>query len=71
MLDGLAISTRVAVGRALRHVLGGDARAGAGPVVDHDRLAERAASGSGKRARHEVRRAAGREAHDQADRLAG
>ena len=61
----------VAVGRALRHVLGGDARARAGPVLHHDRLAERLAERLLERARHEVRRAAGREADHQANRLGG
>ena len=45
----------VAVGRALRDELGGEARARARLVVDHDRLAERALQRLLQRARHDSR----------------
>src|SRR6185295_16091629 len=61
----------VAIGLALRHELGGDARAGARLVLHHHRLAERAAERLLESARDEVGGAAGREADHQAHRLRG
>ncbi len=46
----------------------GDGGPGAGAVLDHDGLAERGADGNGEDPRDEVGEAAGREAHDPADR---
>src|SRR6185295_7634321 len=58
----------VAVGRRLGDEVGGEAAAGAGAVLDDDRLAERAADRLAQRARDVVGGAAGSEADDQADR---
>src|SRR5213079_1507345 len=60
---------RVAVGRRLRRELRADRAAGAGPVVDDDRLAKLRADLLRDRARHGVVAAAGREGDDQVDRL--
>jgi hypothetical protein len=54
----------------VRHVLRGDGRSGAGAILDHDRLAERAAELVAIRARHGVGGAPGRETDDEADGLA-
>src|SRR5689334_19026488 len=62
---------RVAVGRAAGDLLGGDARAGAGLVLDHERLAKRAHERLLQRARDEIGRAARREADHQLDRMRG
>ena len=61
----------VAIGTGLRHPLRGDDAAGAGPVVDHHRLAQRARHGLAHGARREVGDAAGAERHDQRDRSLG
>src|ERR1700693_3445458 len=60
---------RVAIGSAFRDVLRRDARAGAGAVVDHDRLAEHAPERLGEGGRDEVGGAARRKAGDQPDRF--
>jgi hypothetical protein len=61
----------VAVGRRLRHLPGGHGAGRAWPVLDHHRLAEKLGHARREDARHHVGAAAGREAHDHADRLAG
>ena len=58
----------VAVGRRARDHLAGDIAAGAGAVLDHDRLAERLLEPLAEDARHHVARAAGREAEHERDR---
>ena len=59
---------RIAVGRALRHVLVGDVGAGARLVLDDYLLAEELAHARGEQARVDVDAAAGREVDDEADR---
>src|SRR6185436_5232593 len=59
----------VAVGRRFRHRIGADRAAGPGPVLHHGRLAERVAEPCRDRARGEIRAAAGREGHDELERL--
>ena len=59
---------RVAVARRLRHAPDADIAAGAGHVLDHDRLPERAAHALGEQARDRVGRPAGRIRHDDGDR---
>ncbi len=58
----------VAVGRRARRGFGADRAAGAGPVVDHDRLGEAFGELLPEGAREEVGRAARWKRHDQADR---
>ena len=58
---------RVAVGRALGDVVGGDVTAGAGTVLDHDGAPERLAHVLADVAGHSVRGAAGRCADHQLD----
>ena len=60
---------RVPVGRRLRHQLGGDDRARAGAVLDHELLPERFGELRRHRARHGVGRAARRHADQHLDRL--
>ena len=62
---------RVAVGRRLRQRFRGDDAAGAGAVLDHDRLAPALRQFVAERARHDVDRAAGRIWHQDADRARG
>ena len=62
---------RVAVGRRLGREVGADGAAGARLVVDDQRRAQLLAHLLRQGAREEVGGAAGRERHDQADRLAG
>ena len=76
--QGLAVSTEVgairkvvAVGRGADDLGRGDVAAGAGFVVDDDRLPQRLGELLRHDARHHVGAAAGREAHDDADRLGG
>ena len=59
---------RVAVLRRARDVFGGDAGAGARPVLDHDLLAEEPAHAGAHGARREVGDGAGPEADDDAHR---
>ena len=61
----------VAVGRRLGDVVRRDRGARARAVLDDDGLAEVAAEAARRGARDRVRRAAGREAHDEADGLGG
>ena len=61
----------IAVGRRLGDRIDPDGAAGARPVVDHDRLAETLLEMRLQGARQDVGAAAGREGHDQADRLGG
>ncbi len=56
-------------GGALDHGLGGEIAAGAGPVLDHERLAEPVRQPLADKARQNVRRAAGAKADDDADRM--
>ena len=65
---GVAKQQRVAVGIAFRDRLGADGAAGAGPVVDHDLLAEQFAHLVGNAAADDRGAAAGRERNDQRDR---
>ena len=58
----------VAVARARHHVVRGERRAGAGLVIDDDRVPERRAQAIGDEARRNVGRPAGREADHHADR---
>jgi hypothetical protein len=60
---------RVAVGRALRRRVRADHRAGAGLVLDDDRLPEPRRELLPERARDDVDPAARRERHDEAQRL--
>ena len=60
---------RVAVGLGLGHVVGAQRGAGAGLALDDHGLAEALRQLLGQRARQHVGGAAGREGHDQADRL--
>ena len=60
---------RVAVGRLLGHEVAGDVAVGAGAVLHHHRLAQRLRQRLRHGARDLVGGAAGREAHDHADRL--
>ncbi|MCY1213937.1 hypothetical protein D9M72_257400 [compost metagenome] len=62
---------RIAIGRSLGGHVRADRAAGAGAVVDHDLLAHAGAHLLRDGACQQVSRAAGREGHDQADRLAG
>ena len=62
---------RVAVGRRLRDEVGAEVAAGTRLVVDDEGLAERLAELRRERARQDVGGAAGRERHDDADRLRG
>ena len=59
----------VAVGRALRHVLGADDAGGAGAVLDDELLLERLAELGGEQARQRVDRAARRVGRDELDGL--
>src|SRR5438105_9405581 len=58
----------VPVRRLLRHVLGGDVAAGAGPVLDDDRLPEHWKQALRDQAREQVVRAARRQRYDDANR---
>ena len=60
---------RVAVGRRLGDEVGAEVAAGAGLVLDDEGLAERLAELRREGAREDVGRPAGRERHDDADRL--
>jgi hypothetical protein len=62
---------RVAVGFGLRDVVGAERRARPGLAFDDHRLAEARLQLVGQRARQHVGGAAGRERHDQRDRLVG
>jgi hypothetical protein len=62
---------RVTVGRGLRNVFVGDVGARAGTIVDDHLLAQVLAQLGREQARVDVDAAAGREADDQPDRLAG
>ena len=62
---------RVAIGRGLGDDLRADVAVGAGLVLDDDRLAPRFRELLADRAREDVRRAARRVRHDDADRLCG
>ncbi len=59
---------RVAVGRRLRGEVHADGQRAAGPVVDHDLLADGVAERSGEQARQRVGGAAGGLRHDEVDR---
>jgi hypothetical protein len=59
----------VAVGPCLGDQVGADRRAGAGPVLDQNRLAETLRQALAERARHEVGGAAWRKGDDYRDRL--
>ena len=65
------ISSVRPVGRRAHHLLGADIGAGAGLVLDDDRGVERGAERLGQQPRDDVDGAAGRERHDDPDRLAG
>ena len=58
----------VAVGRALGGQFGRDIAPGAAPIVDHERLSELLAQRGLHRARDDVRRAAGGEGDEDANR---
>ena len=58
-----------AVGRRVLHRLGDDPAAGAGPVLDHDRLLQLVLHAVGDQPRGDVGRAAGGEADEQPHRL--
>jgi hypothetical protein len=58
----------VAVRRALRHRVDADGERATGPVLDHDRLPERARELRGEQPRHVVGGAAGRLRNDQLER---
>jgi hypothetical protein len=62
---------RVAVGRGLRHEIGGDDPVRAGAVLDHDRLPERDAEILGQAAPAHVHAAAGRVRDHHADGFRG
>jgi len=62
---------RVAVGRRLGDRVRPDHRAGAGPVLDHDRLAETLRQPRRQRARQHIEPAAGGVGNHQRDRPAG
>jgi len=62
---------RVAVGRSLGDDLACDHAARSGLVVDHHLLPELGRQPLGHQPRHHVGDAAGREGHDQSDRLLG
>jgi hypothetical protein len=64
----VADAERVAVGRRAHDTSNRDRARGAGRVLDHDGLSERAAHALAENARDRVGRAAGREWHDQCDR---
>jgi hypothetical protein len=66
---GRADEEGVAIGLALRHHGRAQAGRAAGLVLDHDRLAQALGGALGGRAGHQVVGAAGRERHDEADRL--
>src|ERR1017187_4969092 len=59
---------RLAVGRGLGHELGADVAAGAGFVLDHDRLLQLLGQGLSENASGDVGRGAGAEGDDHADR---
>ncbi len=61
----------VTVGRRLRDRVGGDHRAGAGAVLDDDRLSERRFHRLAQQPRHDVDAAAGGIADKDADRMVG
>ena len=65
----VAHEQRVAVGGTLDERVGGDIPRGARPVLHHDRLAERFLQLHAQHARDDVRRAAGGEPDQHADRL--
>ena len=75
LVDGVgadrAHEDRVAIGRGARHELGADIAAGAGAVVDDDRLAKVLADELPQHARQDVGGAAGRERDDDRDGLGG
>src|SRR5581483_5692527 len=58
----------VAIGRTLRDEIGADIAAGAGLVLDDERLAECLLQRRGDEARREIDRAAGRVGNDEMDR---
>jgi hypothetical protein len=58
---------RVAVGRAFDRRLDADRSTCAGPVLDHDLLAEQPRQILGRHPRHEIEPAARRQRHDEAD----
>ena len=62
---------RVAVRRRFRHEVGADDRAGAGAVLDDERLSQRLLQLLAEIARVDVGRAAGAERHDDAYRFRG
>ena len=62
---------RVAVGCGLRHLRHADIAAGAGPVLDHDRLVQVVRNNRLQRPDHDVGAAAGRKGDDDLDRLIG
>ena len=62
---------RIAVGRRLRHRFARHHAVAADAVLDHHRLAQRLGEARRDEAPHEVRPAAGRDRHQQADRFRG
>jgi hypothetical protein len=62
---------RVAVGRCLGDVVRADHRVGAGAILDHDALTPARRQALADLARQRVDRAAGRERHDDVDRMIG
>jgi hypothetical protein len=60
---------RVAVGRGSRHFVRADSAGGTGTILDQELLAERLRQPVRHQTCSDVRRAAGRERHDEADRL--
>jgi hypothetical protein len=71
MARDIAQQHRVAVRRRLRDIVGGDRAAGAGPVLDHEGLAEGLAELGGETPRDIVLRAARRERADDAHTAIG
>jgi len=65
------VQQRVAVGRGLGHGIARQIAAGAGLVLDYDRLAEARRQSLGVNPGDDVDRTAGRKSHDQPDRPVG